>query len=150
MDSLEAYIEAEGPFDGVMAYSQGAGLAAMLLVRKHYLKPLEKPPFRCAILFSPVQIYDTGAYLERGEVKVLDCMSAALPIPVVIIYGEVDERKSECIAVQGCCDPDLLSVFVHQGGHDVPGIGVKDDDALRESVKVARRGITRAELAVPV
>ena len=31
---LEAYIEEDGPFDGVMAFSQGAGLAASLLIRQ--------------------------------------------------------------------------------------------------------------------
>ncbi|KAH8702537.1 serine hydrolase-domain-containing protein [Talaromyces proteolyticus] len=150
LDSLEAYIEAEGPFDGVMAYSQGAGLVAMLLVRRQYLKPLEAPLFRCAILFSPVQVYDPVAYLERGEAVVLDRVASgmsAIPIPIVIIYGEVDERKNECLGLQGICDPNLLSVFVHEGGHEVPGMGVKGE-ALRETVKMARRGITRAELAV--
>lgn len=149
LDRLEAYIEEEGPFEGVMAYSQGAGLAAMLLVRRQYLQPHKQLPFKCAIFFSPVQVYDPVAYVERGEVNVLDHVApgmCALSIPVVIIYGEKDERKEECRRIQAICNPDLLSVFLHQGGHEVPGIGAKS--GLLETVKMARRGITRAEFGV--
>lgn len=149
MDSLETYIEAEGPFDGALAYSQGAGLVAMLLVRRQYLKPRKQPLFRCAILFSPIQVYDPVAYLERGEAIVLDSVAAgmfAITIPVAIIYGEADDKKSQCLGVQRVCDPNLLSVYEHQGGHEVPGMRVKGD-ALRETVKMARRIIFKAEIA---
>lgn len=149
LDSLEAYVEAEGPFDGVIAYSQGAGLAAMLLVRRHFLQPEAAPLFRCAILFSPNQVYDPVSYVEKGEVRVLNQVSDGmrpLSIPAVIIYGEADERKDECRGLQGIFDPDHLSVFVHEGGHEIPGIGVKS--GLPGTVKASRRGITRAELAV--
>lgn len=147
LDNLESYIEAEGPFDGVIAYSQGAGLVAMLLARRQYLNPSGKCLFRCAILFSPIQVYDPMAYLERGEVRVLDQVSsstAMLPIPVVVIYGDQDERKNECRMVQAICNPKLVSVFIHEGGHEVPGIGVKS--GLPGTIKAARRGIARAEL----
>lgn len=147
LDNLEGYIKTEGPFDGVIAYSQGAGLAAMLLIRSQYLHPGDACLFRCAILFSPIRIYDPVAYLERGEIRVLEQLgprTAPLPIPVVIIYGEADERKDECRGVQAICDPDLLYVFAHEGGHEVPSIGVKQD--IPAVVKAARRGITRAEL----
>ncbi|KAH8885980.1 hypothetical protein GQ53DRAFT_828354 [Thozetella sp. PMI_491] len=148
LDSLEAYIEAEGPFDGVMAYSQGAGLVTMLLVRRQYLQPGKTPLFRCAILFSPVQVYDPVEYVGSGKVKVLDSVSpgmAALPIPVSIIYGDGDKRQDECRGVQALCDPDLLSVYVHQGGHEIPGLGAKS--GLLGSVKMARRCITLAEFS---
>lgn len=148
LDQLEAYIEAEGPYDGVIAYSQGAGLATMLLVRRQHLNPEKAPLFKCAILFSPVQVYDPVAYIEQGAVVVLNGdMPAAkqLQIPVSIIYGEADERKEEAKSVQTICSPDLLSVFVHRGGHEVPGAGSKGD--LLEAVKIARRAIIRAEFA---
>jgi predicted esterase len=149
LDDLEAYIEAEGPYDGVMAYSQGAGLATMLLVRRQHLHPDKAPPFRCAILFSPVQVYDPVAYLDNGAVAVLDGntrLMGKLQIPVSIIFGETDERKNEAKSVESICGPSLLSALVHKGGHEVPGAGSKND--LLEAVKAARRAITRAELAM--
>ncbi|KAI1366055.1 serine hydrolase FSH [Xylaria arbuscula] len=147
LDNLESYIETEGPFDGVMAFSQGAGLVAMLLVRRQYLRPEDPALFRCAILFSPVHVYDPVAYLERGEVQVLESMAPGIkltPIPMVIVYGNEDDRKKECQDALAICDPDLLSVFVHDGGHEIPGLGAKN--GLSDTVKIARRGITRAEL----
>lgn len=147
VDLLEAYINAEGPFDGVMAYSHGAGLAAMFLVREKYLNPSKPPPFRVAIFFSPVSVYDPVAYLERNEVLVLDDVGdgpPAVDIPTVIIYGKQDPRKEESKGLKAICHPDLVWEYVHEGGHEVPGIGVKD--AISESVKIARRGIVTAEL----
>lgn len=149
LQDLERYIEADGPFDGIVAYSQGAGLVAMLLVHKLNLQPEADCLFKCAILFSPLQVYDPAAYLERwGEVRVLDHLPpdmAALPIPVVIVYGEQDEKKHECIGVQALCNPDLLTVFVHEGGHEVPGIGLKHQ--ILGTVNAARRGVTQAAMA---
>jgi len=156
LDNLESYVLAEGPFDGVMAYSQGAGLAAMLLVRRQHLYPLEPPLFKCAIFFSPLQVYDPAAYAERGEVKVLGqgqeqehegggTAAAAVSIPTAIIYGVSDERKDECVGLQAICDATRLSVFVHEGGHQVPGLGAKD--GLLGSVRMARRAITLAKVA---
>ncbi|KAJ3579027.1 hypothetical protein NPX13_g1547 [Xylaria arbuscula] len=138
LDNLESYIETEGPFDGVMAFSQGAGLVAMLLVRRQYLRPEDPALFRCAILFSPVHVYDPVAYLERGEVQVLESMAPGIkltPIPMVIVYGNEDDRKKECQAALAICDPDLLSVFVHDGGHEIPGLGAKNglSDTDRQS-----------------
>lgn len=148
MDTLEAYVEAEGPFDGVLAYSQGAGLVAMLLVRRQYLRPDQAPLFRCAILFSPGHVFDPLTYLETGEVKVLDHIPSgmsALSIPIVIIYGKEDELRDGCSQLAALCEPNLLSVYVHEGGHEVPGLGAKL--GLLEAVKIARRGVIRAELA---
>ncbi|KAF2177056.1 hypothetical protein K469DRAFT_677761 [Zopfia rhizophila CBS 207.26] len=149
VDDLEAYIAAEGPFDGVIAYSHGAGLAAMLLVRRQHLAPSAPPLFRVAILFSPISVYDPVAYAQRGEVRVLDSVgeggAPAINIPTVMVYGEGDPRKGECEGVRNICNQECLWVYVHEGGHEVPGIGVKS--ALPETVKIARRGITTAELS---
>lgn len=148
MDSLEAYVEAEGPFDGVLAYSQGAGLVAMLLVRRQYLHPEKTPLFRCAILFSPGHVFDPLTYLKTGEVNVLDHIPAgmsALSLPMVITYGKEDELGDGCCQLAALCEPNLLSVYVHEGGHEVPGLGAKT--GLLEAVKIARRGVIRAELA---
>ncbi|RWA09366.1 hypothetical protein EKO27_g5734 [Xylaria grammica] len=67
LDNLESDIKTEGRFDDVTTFSQGASLVAMLLVRRQYLEPKEEALFRCVILFSPVQVYDPVAYLERGR-----------------------------------------------------------------------------------
>lgn len=148
LDDLEAYVEAEGPFDGVLAYSQGAGLVATLLVRRQYLQPQQKCLFRCAVLFSPAQVYDPVVYVESGEVKVLDKMPddvIPIPIPMAIVNGKTDEKFEECQRVGSICDPGLLSVFVHEGGHEVPGLGAKS--GVPGAVRAARRAIITSELS---
>ncbi|PVH95530.1 hypothetical protein DM02DRAFT_690002 [Periconia macrospinosa] len=149
VDHLKAYIAAEGPFDGVIAYSQGAGVASMLLVREKYMNPSEPPPFKVAILFSPISVYDPVAYIEKQEVRVLNDVGdgpPAIDIPTVIIYGETDRMKDECQGFKAICDPKAVWEFVHEGGHEVPGMGIKN--AIPETVKFARRGITTASFRV--
>ncbi|KAI1618121.1 serine hydrolase-domain-containing protein [Exophiala viscosa] len=46
---VQEIIDEEGPFDAVMGFSQGAALAASILLRHEKEKPLEPAPFRLAI-----------------------------------------------------------------------------------------------------
>jgi predicted esterase len=144
LDQLDAYIAAEGPFEGVLAFSQGAGLVATHLVRKHFLGAAS--PFRCAILIAPISVYDPAAYTERGEVRVLGEEAGPLiHIPTVVMWGERDERKEESRGLVKLCEPSLVEVFVHEGGHEVPGLGVKE--SIPGAVKVVRRGVSLAALS---
>lgn len=144
LEQLDNYIAMEGPFDGVLGYSHGAGLAAMLLIAKPNAVPL-----KFAIFLSPVSVYDPAAYLERGEVQVLDGPKNGRPrinIPTAVVYGNSDPRKGESEALVAVCDSEKTFVFVHEGGHEIPGISVKS--GLPGTVKVARRAISSAELDV--
>jgi hypothetical protein len=119
----------------------------MFLVHCHHQSSSTVLPFKCAILFSPISVYDFVAYAERGEEKVLKGMvegEYAIDIPVAIFYGKQDERKEESEGLISVCDPQQLAVLIHRGGHEIPGMGIKDD--LVEVVKVARRLIYKTEL----
>jgi pimeloyl-ACP methyl ester carboxylesterase len=144
LDQLDAYLAAEGPFDGVLAFSQGAGLAAMHIVRKAIQAPLETPPFRFAILISCNAVYDPVAWLERGQVRTMDPDNDGQPIkiPTVHIWGEQDPLRNESETLSKLCEKSLTTVFVHEGGHEVPKLSAKD--AVAKSVKAMRRGITEA------
>lgn len=144
LDQLEEYIDAEGPFDGVLAFSQGAGLAAMHIVRKS----LEgyNPPFKCAILFSSNEVYDPNAWLEHGVTQPLDTRVYGRPItiPTAIIYGEKDPYRDRSQRIAKLCDPEKVFVLQHPGQHEVPGLSVKE--SVPEIVKVMKRVITQATL----
>ncbi|RDL39060.1 DUF341-domain-containing protein [Venustampulla echinocandica] len=147
LDQLEAYIALEGPFDGVLGFSQGAGLAIMLLVRRYHGDPVAPPPFKCAILFSPVSVYDPVAYEKRGQVRLLDGTldgKYSITIPTAIIYGKEDSRKQECEGLLSSCDPTKRSVLIHEGNHEIPGIGLRSE--LAGTVNMVRRAIYQAEL----
>lgn len=143
LDQLDAYVAAEGPFDGVLAFSQGAGLAAMHIVRKAIQAPLQAPPFKCAILVSCNGVYDPVAWLVHGEVRALDpeVDGQLIKIPTVHIWGKQDRLRNESEAVSKLCDKSLATVFVHEGGHEVPRLSARN--AIAGSAKAMRRGITQ-------
>jgi len=173
MTQLDSYIAAEGPFDAVMGFSNGASLAVMHIVHKAQqakamsacqserregpivstasnnsaASPAEQPPFKLAVLFSCTAAFDPEAYYSRGEVQALDFhrVGELIAIPTVHIWGCNDPRKAESEQVHHLCRPDLRSMYVHDGGHEVPGLGVKA--GLASSVKVVRRGFTMASMA---
>ncbi|RAK74688.1 uncharacterized protein BO72DRAFT_470695 [Aspergillus fijiensis CBS 313.89] len=53
-DLVMDVIEAEGPFDGVIGFSQGASLALSILYHHEIIHPHRPPPFRFAVLFCAV------------------------------------------------------------------------------------------------
>ncbi|MCJ1437216.1 hypothetical protein MMC27_006602, partial [Xylographa pallens] len=144
LDQLDDYIAHEGPFGGVLAFSQGAGLAAACMVRRSLKN--QPPPFECAIFFSCVSLYDPTAWYERGEVRPLDHTilgPAIADIPTVHVWGKQDERKGESEGISKLCDSQIATIYVHDGGHEVPGLGVKGD--IPGTVRAMRRAITTAQ-----
>lgn len=49
---ISAAIEEDGPFDGLIGFSQGATLALSYLLHQEMRRPRGAPPFRFAVLFS--------------------------------------------------------------------------------------------------
>ena len=146
LEQLDTYVAAEGPFDGVLAFSQGATLAAMHVARKAIQAPSQTPPFKCAILISCAAVYDPVAYFERGEMRILNSRLDGHPIqiPTVHIWGEQDPMRDQSRDLSELCQPSLAAVFVHEGAHEVPRLGASS--ALAGSVKAVRRGVTLATL----
>ncbi|KUJ13245.1 uncharacterized protein LY89DRAFT_753811 [Mollisia scopiformis] len=147
LHSLDAYIQAEGHFDGVLGFSQGAYLAAIYVVWKAQQDGTTefRLPFSCLLLFSAVRVHNPRAFEERGEIEVLDPNLAKefIQIPTVLIWGSSDEWKEESVALSKLCNPRLTTVFVHSGGHEIPGMVAKGD--ITAVVKAMRRGIFEAQ-----
>jgi Serine hydrolase (FSH1) len=53
-DYLVSVIDEDGPYDGVIGFSEGAALAASLLLWDEFLTPSHKPRFKVAILLNSV------------------------------------------------------------------------------------------------
>ncbi|KAI7783991.1 hypothetical protein LA080_011016 [Diaporthe eres] len=56
LDDLDHFIEQNGPFDGVLGFSQGASIAATYILDYQLRRPEEQPPFNFAVLFSSVGV----------------------------------------------------------------------------------------------
>ena len=136
---LEQYLKTEGPFDGLIAFSQGTALASAFLLelipRFQSHGQTYTPSCQCAVFVcGRLPFLDTGM---RPYPQQADCRNI-IGIPTVHIYGSNDLiDPGQGPALKDLCDPKKAYVYKHQGGHEVPG--PKDKDALIESANMIRR-----------
>lgn len=147
LEDLDVYVSRQGPFDGVMAFSDGARAAATLLIRKTQQDPRQarkQPIFKCAIFFCGGTPGDPTALL-RDEVRIMDNAidGEIIGIPTAHVRGLKDVTEPNIgIALTELCNAKLRSVYVHSGGHEIPG--PKDREALLGAVRCIQKTIDRA------
>lgn len=109
VSSVREYVRANGPFDGILGFSQGASMAHLLLAMEQLGEI--KLGFRFAIFFS--------SFLSLSSVHDL-YTSLRLDIPSLHIYGTGDQvvayTNSEKLQTMF---NDCASI-VHDGGHFIP------------------------------
>ncbi|KAF2741962.1 hypothetical protein M011DRAFT_299442 [Sporormia fimetaria CBS 119925] len=140
VEELEDYIDTEGPFDGAIAFSQGAGLVLMFL--RHYFHAHSNLPLPMLLLFSPAGGYDPVAWSDRGEVTKLT-PSGASPFrsSAAVIWGvlDSDEVREDSARVVACFDKGKVWQFEHQRGHEIPMSSWKED--FTGTMQAVRRAI---------
>ena len=142
VDDLDKYITLEGPFDGILAFSQGASLAATLMIQRATQKQALVPPFNCAIFFSAAVPLDYAALLH-SQIKEVSSFGEVITTPTAHIWGQNDEKYCGMSdRLSKLCRQELKTEFIHSGGHEVPSSGTKD--AVISAVNAIRRTITRA------
>ena len=153
----------EGPFDGVIGFSQGAtaaGMVASLLEGEHRLRGFEdtakaggmdypesfwgkdgfvQPPLKFAIVYSgfraPGQRYD-GFYKPKIKTRLLHFIGQLDTV--------VEEERSRGLVA--CCEEER--VVVHPGGHFLPSQRPWLDACVgfvREALEGEKKGDTREE-----
>ncbi|KAI1332329.1 serine hydrolase-domain-containing protein [Xylariaceae sp. FL0255] len=136
------FVASEGPFDGLIGFSEGGAVAAwMLLENSRY--PSRFGSFKCAIFFSAAVPFDPDV-VRSGEMKAVDLVSAGEPIriPTAHIWSnENDVNEERARALTRLCDADLRETFVHSLGHHVPGS--KSDESLFGTIRVIEHAIER-------
>ena len=115
IDFINNIIERQGPFDGVIGFSQGSVMALATMLRYAKLNPDDDPLFRFAIFFSVPYIPEkdtSGRQEEWGRIRV----------PSLHICGETDELwfESSKVTAEKNCEKGLTNVIVHKGGHVIP------------------------------
>ncbi|KJZ78235.1 hypothetical protein HIM_02273 [Hirsutella minnesotensis 3608] len=144
MDQLESFITREGPYDAILAYSHGTQLVGSLLDRWN-TRAAGTEPFKCAVFLSGGIPYDFRSLPDASHLDHLDPVrrGVCIHIPVANIWGKNDETHPGTSAVlSALCRQDLNTVFVHSGGHEIPGS--KDRQGLLGCVKAIRRTIDLA------
>ncbi|KAL8639249.1 MAG: hypothetical protein Q9226_008890 [Calogaya cf. arnoldii] len=143
---LKRYIQIEGPFDGVLGFSQGASLAAAYLVRLTRDFPSRPLPFRCAIFFCGGPPFDPQA-LEQDEMRLVDARKTGpiLRLPTAHIWARNDTVWPEGgEMLSELCEEKDSNVYMHDEGHSIPGPRAKV--AVQGCVRAIRRTIDRAEM----
>ena len=111
VNDLAAYVSTEGPFDGVMGFSQGAALAAMLLTRE------SAEPFRFAI-FLCAGLPFCEASLRQGVLRHLDPKAdkEGIRVPTAHIFGSKDDALQASLAMKDLCVAEGRWFFDHGAG----------------------------------
>lgn len=144
VEHLEAFVEIEGTYDGVITFSQGSALVATWMA--HRLRH-GKTSFRCAIFLSASVLgVDLGSLREGNFVTLSHAkMGEVIDIPTAHVWGVADPYAEIAREFSLLCDSSVRSVATHSGGHEVPGPKSKDD--LINTVNAIRRAIFLAEMA---
>ena len=131
-----------------MAFSQGAGLAATLMIRKMNQDPVGQrlsPLFRCAVFFCGAGPEDPGA-VTGGRVRRLmkvEDDGEVIETPTAHVWGRNDGMYPHFGPVlSGLCRKSLREDLVHEGGHEVPG--PRNPEHLKQTVRYIERTIERA------
>lgn len=143
VNDLDAFVEANGPYDGVISFSQACGLVGTWII--HRLRQ-GKPSFRCAVFLSagsPAVDFDS---LKEGNVVVLPRakMAEIIDIPTAHVWGLADPFAGVANELSMLCKSDVKSVFVHDGGHEVPGAGSKE--VVTNIANIIRRNTLLAQI----
>lgn len=136
---------AQGPFDGLMGFSEGGGVAAFLLI-EDARRPFGN--FKCAIFFSAAAPFDPDA-LREGQVRVADVATdgVLINVPTAHMWSAVDDENAEhARVVAGLSAEGLREEFVHRIGHDVPGS--RSTEGLDEALRIIEHTIEKAKMGL--
>lgn len=112
LDSIKQSIEKDGPYVGVIGFSQGAGLAGILCNMIQTLSPKQEP-FKFAVLYSGFRA-QPDALQHYYDNKITT--------PSLHILGSLDTVVSEerSMKLYDACSEDTREILRHPGGHFVP------------------------------
>lgn len=140
MDRLIGILDTEDDIAGVIGYSEGAKIAATLILEEERRrKQLGRAPrLKCAILVCgwPVLDPETGATILASD-EDSDDEGEMITIPTCHVVGAADPFLDASMALYNVCDPDTAELFDHGGGHVIPrGKQTVDDlaDVVREMI----------------
>ncbi|KAI9662565.1 MAG: hypothetical protein M1821_008732 [Bathelium mastoideum] len=117
INDLDSYVNEAGPFDGILGFSQGAILAAMLLIRRGHHAPFSFAVFICAGTPFSEQA------LKKGVLELLDPVKEEGPVifvPSAHIYGAKDPDVEHAHLLAKLCQDFGRIIYDHGAGHEIP------------------------------
>ncbi|PYH81786.1 hypothetical protein BO82DRAFT_402011 [Aspergillus uvarum CBS 121591] len=143
LENLEQYIAAEGPYDGIMGFSQGTNVALSWLLKLQ--QEARTLPFKFGVFFSnPWALYDYQELLGGRIVPLRhDAYVGLLDLPTTHIWGSADKDAKASEAITAACVEAKRSVWIHDKGHEIP----VNTDTVIAMAKMINRALVRASTA---
>ncbi len=133
VEDLSHYVATHGPFEGVIGFSQGAVLAATLIIAVEHGLLKVPAPFRFAVFLCGGLPFDFVA-LQEENVKLVDPDLVRVPLihlPVVNAWAINDtDYPGMGEPLSKLCFTQESRNVVHSAGHGVPGEGVDLDNLV--------------------
>ncbi|KAM5471943.1 hypothetical protein MauCBS54593_003350 [Microsporum audouinii] len=141
VNNLAEYVASEGPFDGVMGFSQGAQLAATLLAQDTFPSPFAFAIFICG--GPPFEPKDMKRGILRHADRIIDG-GEVLKVPTAHLIGGLDKDVAESWKLVGVARESSRLVFDHGSGHEIP---ISPRGVTEKMVEVVQKTITRASFS---
>ncbi|PQE09071.1 Serine hydrolase FSH protein [Rutstroemia sp. NJR-2017a BVV2] len=134
-------IEEEGPFDGVIAYSERSIVAGSLILEEAIRSKCEgrKPQIKMAIFFGgwpPISA-------DTSQSMLMDESDLFIDIPTCHVVGSKDPFLLGSMALFNVCNGDLAEMFDHGKGHTLP----RDQETIAEPGAVIQKMIENRSLS---
>lgn len=144
VEDLVDFAVTEGPFDGVIGFSEGGRVAAMMMIREaqHATATL-----KCGIFFCALSPIDLAAVLQKnGRIRLLNRAfdGILVNVPTAHIWsksGDIYPGMGQDLV--GLCQAGLREEVIHDLGHSVPG--ARGSNGLKETIRAIERTIERAK-----
>ncbi len=146
----------KGPFEGIIGYSEGATVAATLLLheQRRFQKSGIAPMFKYAIFFAgwpPVAPDSHHMVLSDESDEIIEIPTCHISKPGPFFtqltlgsltntnpVGSMDPYLHGSLALYNVCDPDTAYLFDHAKGHTLP----RDKETVKELGDVVRKAIS--------
>lgn len=127
MDLLVEHLrDASPPYDGVMGFSQGAGMATRL-AHKRSSDPTMHSLFRFVILIGGVPPIE------------LEAFTPDIALPSLHITGAADPFLSRSTALEGLYRDEMRHALRHEEGHNIPSMRTELYPMINEWLKQFQR-----------
>ncbi|KAJ2065929.1 Family of serine hydrolases 3 [Coemansia sp. RSA 922] len=108
LDLISKVVTEEGPFDGILGFSQGAGMAAIAMA-------MLGVDFKFSILVAGF-VPDMRQFADTVD-------KCRMSVPTLVVVGEKDEivpaERGKLLALTVFA-PESVTVLTHEGGHFLP------------------------------
>lgn len=143
LDKVAAHVAAEGPFDGVLGFSQGGSLAHLLCVLAQRGAISMPPSLFCVVISGRASRHHEHLELMEAARK------APLKLPLCVMYGgkdtEVPPQETRAL-METIDEASLCTIFLPEGGHRVPNLNEAQVQAVRAFLEARREQMESANL----